>query len=272
MDEEKLAAAYNKALALEKAGDFEAAAQSYHEVLKIDPDDHGGASVRLASMKMGAVPDKAPQSYIETLFDQHAEVFDQVLVDNLGYDVPSMSAKILKTLGKNTFEHVLDLGCGTGLMGVELEDMTDEMIGVDLSENMVEIAYDRDIYDGLYVADVEDYLDNSDEELFDLICAGDVFPYLGNVENFIKGISDNLVVDGHTIFSTETLPDEEFQDTGFTIGGYQRYAHKLDYLADTLKNHGLTILISQDIVVRLEQGKPINGHLILAQKLNTKSK
>ncbi|MEP2981536.1 MAG: methyltransferase domain-containing protein [Lentilitoribacter sp.] len=272
MDEEKLADAYNKALALEKAGDFEAAAISYQEVLKLDPDDHGGASVRLASMKMGGVPDKAPQSYITTLFDQHAEVFDKVLVDDLGYDVPSMSAELLKSLNMNAFKHVLDLGCGTGLMGVQLEDISDEMIGVDLSENMVEIAYDRDIYEGLYVADVEDYLDENDEELFDLICAGDVLPYLGNVENFIKGISDNLIANGHTIFSTETLPDEEFSETGFTIGAHQRYAHKLSYLDTILKTQSLSILISQDIVVRHEQGKPINGHLILAQKLNTRSK
>lgn len=269
MDEEKLAAAYNKALALEKVGDFEAAAQSYQEVLRIDPDDHGGASVRLASMKMGAVPDKAPQSYIATLFDQHAEIFDKVLVDDLGYDVPNMSAQLLETIDIDRFERVLDIGCGTGLMGVELENKSGEMIGVDLSENMIEIAYDREIYESLYVADVEDYLDDNDENAWDLICAGDVLPYLGDVKNLIKGISENLVTNGHVIFSTETLPDEEFKDAGFTIGAHQRYAHKLDYLDDVLKSYNLTILISKDIVVRHEQGKPIGGHLILAQKLNT---
>lgn len=272
MDEEKLAEAYNKALALEKAGDFEAAALSYQEVLKIDPDDHGGASVRLASMKMGAVPDKAPQSYIATLFDQHADVFDKVLVDDLGYDVPAMSAHLLKKLGLNNFERVLDLGCGTGLMGVQLEDISGEMIGVDLSENMIEIAYDREIYESLYVADVEDYLDDNDEERWNLICAGDVLPYLGNIENLIKGIATNLELDGYTIFSTETLPDEEFKETGFTIGAHQRYAHKLEYLDEVLSTHGLTIMISEDIVVRLEQGKPIYGHLIVAQKITTQSK
>lgn len=272
MDEEKLAEAYNKALALEKAGDFEAAAISYQEVLKIDPDDHGGASVRLASMKMGAVPDKAPQSYIATLFDQHADVFDKVLVDDLGYDVPAMSARLLQNQNLGPFQRVLDLGCGTGLMGVELEDMADEMIGVDLSENMIEIAYDREIYESLYVADVEDYLDDNDEAPWDLICAGDVLPYLGNIENLIKGISNNLVTNGHTIFSTETLPDADFDNTGFTVGAHQRFAHKLEYLDKVLSDSGLKILISEDIVVRHEQGKPIFGHLIVAHKQTTRSK
>ena len=63
-DQEALAEAYNQALALEKSGDLDAAAKAYEDVLKIDPDDHGGAAVRLASMGRGAVPPKAPEAYV----------------------------------------------------------------------------------------------------------------------------------------------------------------------------------------------------------------
>ncbi|MBW8319831.1 MAG: tetratricopeptide repeat protein, partial [Rhizobium sp.] len=45
IDEDALAEAYNRALALEKAGDIDAAVKAYEEVLAIDPEDHGGASV-----------------------------------------------------------------------------------------------------------------------------------------------------------------------------------------------------------------------------------
>ena len=48
IDEDALAEAYNRALTLEKSGDFNAAAKAYAEVLALDPDDHGGAAVRLA--------------------------------------------------------------------------------------------------------------------------------------------------------------------------------------------------------------------------------
>ena len=54
-DNDALADAYNRALALEKSGDFDLAATAYAEVLALDPDDHGGAAVRLASMKRGAL-------------------------------------------------------------------------------------------------------------------------------------------------------------------------------------------------------------------------
>ena len=58
-DDDALAEAYNRALSLEKSGDFDLAAAAYAEVLALDPDDHGGAAVRLASMKRGEVPARA---------------------------------------------------------------------------------------------------------------------------------------------------------------------------------------------------------------------
>ncbi|MGO8617686.1 S-adenosylmethionine-dependent methyltransferase, partial [Rhizobium ruizarguesonis] len=76
---------YNRALALEKAGDIDAAVAAYHEVLALDPASHGGAAVRIAAMGRGDTPVKAPDAYVETLFDQHAEVFEAVLVEQLGY-------------------------------------------------------------------------------------------------------------------------------------------------------------------------------------------
>jgi predicted TPR repeat methyltransferase len=266
MENEPLADAYNKALDLEKSGDFDAAAKAYKLVLELDPDDHGGASVRLASMGKGKSPTRAPLAYVATLFDQHAEVFDKVLVEDLGYDVPKMTFDLLTKQSLTQFERMLDLGCGTGLMGVALNDFSEQMIGLDLSENMVEIAYDRDIYDALYVADVEDYLDDNDEDKWDLITAGDMFPYLGDIDNLMKGMADNLIKGGHVVFSTETLPDDAFGEEGFVVGQHQRFAHTFEYINLMLTKHDFKLCISEDITVRYEQGKPIFGHLILAQK------
>ena len=64
IDEEALAEAYNRALDLEKTGDLDAAAKAYAQVLEIDPEDHGGAAVRLASMGRGETPPRAPDAYV----------------------------------------------------------------------------------------------------------------------------------------------------------------------------------------------------------------
>lgn len=271
IDEEALAEAYNRALALEKSGDVDAAVKAYAEVLAIDPEDHGGAAVRIASMGRGETPDKAPDAYVTTLFDQHAEVFEDVLVEQLQYHVPMLVRQKLQALGLGPFAKVLDLGCGTGLTGGALRDMADDITGVDLSENMVEIAHDKDVYDSLYVAEVVDYLEDNDDGPFDLITATDVLPYLGGLEGLFFGIAENLNVGGLAIFSSETLPDETLAGRTFMVGPHQRFAHARSYIEKRLGEIGFEISEVSDITVRLEEGEPIAGHLIIARFLGEKA-
>lgn len=265
IDEEALAHAYNRALALEKAGDFDAAASAYAEVLAIDPEDHGGAAVRLAAMGRGGTPEKASDAYVTTLFDQHAEVFDNVLVDQLGYCVPLLVRQRLQALSLGPFGRMLDLGCGTGLTGGALRDMAGDITGVDLSENMVEVAHDKDLYETLYVAEAVDFLDDNDDDPFDLLTATDVLPYLGALEPLFFGAADNLVAGGLFVFSSETLPAEVLAGRPFMVGPHQRFAHAADYLRRRLDETGFDLVEMTDITVRLEEGEPIAGHLVIAK-------
>ena len=77
-----LADAYDRALALEKAGDPQAA-DAWRLVLRMNADDPGGAALRLSALGEGETPDAASPAYVATLFDQHAEVFDLILVDDV---------------------------------------------------------------------------------------------------------------------------------------------------------------------------------------------
>lgn len=265
VDEKKLAKAYNAALKLEKAGKREEAAAAWREVLAMDPEDHGGATVRLASLGFGDTPDRAPEAYVTMLFDQHAEVFDKVLVEDLGYHVPLILRQRLMDIGAGPFERVLDLGCGTGLTGGALEDMADDVTGVDLAENMVQIAHEKGLYDTLYVAEAIDYLEDNEDEPFDLIAATDVLPYLGSLERFFAGAATNAKPGSLLAFSSETLPDAVLGDRGFMVGGFQRFAHAKTYVERGAKEAGYTMIEISDILVRHEQGAPIAGHLYIAR-------
>lgn len=265
IDEEALAEAYNRALALEKAGDIEAAVKAYEEVLAIDPDDHGGAAVRIAAMGRGDTPVKAPDAYVETLFDQHAEVFEDVLVEQLGYHVPMMVRQRLQALKLGPFKRMLDLGCGTGLTGGTLRDLCEDITGIDISEKMVEIAHEKDVYETLFVAEVEDFLDDNDEDPFDLITATDVLPYLGALEPLFFGAADNLTPGGLFIFSSETLPGEALAGRPYMVGPHQRFAHAETYLRQRLADTGFELLEITGINVRMEEGHPTPGHLVIAK-------
>ncbi|MDH0114690.1 class I SAM-dependent methyltransferase [Agrobacterium pusense] len=265
IDEEALAEAYNRALALEKAGDVDAAVKAYEEVLAIDPDDHGGAAVRIAAMGRGEQPSKAPDAYVETLFDQHAEAFEDILVEQLGYAVPMMVRQRLQTLNLGPFKRLLDLGCGTGLTGEALRDMADDITGIDISENMVEIAHEKDLYETLYVAEVEDFLEDNDDEPFDIITATDVLPYLGALEPLFFGAAENLNAGGLLIFSSETLPEEIMAGRPYMVGPHQRFAHAETYVRERLAATGFEVVEVTDINVRMQDGNPTPGHLVIAK-------
>lgn len=265
IDEEALAEAYNRALALEKAGDFDAAVRAYEEVLAIDPEDHGGAAVRIASMGRGETPVKAPDAYVETLFDQHAEVFEDVLVEQLSYHVPMIVRQRLQELKLGPFKRMLDLGCGTGLTGGTLRDLCEDMTGIDISENMVEIAHEKDLYETLFVAEAEDFLDDNDEDPFDLITATDVLPYLGALEPLFFGAAENMTPGGLFILSSEMIPNGMADGRPYTVGPHQRFLHAEAYIRDRLAATGFEIVEMTEINVRMQEGQPSPGHLVIAR-------
>lgn len=266
-DEDALAEAYDRALALEKSGDFDAAAEAYEEVLAIDPDDHGGAAVRLASMGRGAVPLKAPDAYVATLFDQHAEMFDTILVDQLGYDVPLQLREILLEIDEKFHrQRMLDLGCGTGLSADALDDMAAHKTGVDISENMIEVAFEKGDYDALFVGEAVRFLETTAEDAWDLIVATDVLPYMGELNRFFAGVAAHLEHGGYFGFSSETLDDDWLAGRAFMVGNYQRFAHAQAYVKAQLESYGMECLRCENITVRSEQGAPVPGHLYVARK------
>jgi len=266
IEDDALADAYNEALALEKSGDIDAAVMAYAQVLKLDPDDHGGAAVRLAALGRGDIPQKAPAAYVETLFDQHAEIFEDILVDQLGYGVPGMIAQRLQALGLGPFERMLDLGCGTGLAAEAMGAQVAEKIGLDIAENMVEIAHDKEIYESLYVAEAEDFLADNDEPVFDLIVAADVLPYLGALDALFSGAAANMSKGGVLVFSSETQPIEVMGDAPFMVTPHQRFAHSETYVRAQMAAAGFEVVEVSEINVRMQDEEPTPGHLVVGRK------
>ncbi len=262
-DEEALAQVYARALSLEKAGDVEAAASAWREVLALDPADHGGAAVRLAALGRGEVPDRAPEAYVATLFDQTADVFDNILVEQLGYCVPMLLRERIDALGLGPFNAMLDLGCGTGLAGTSLRDRVGHVTGVDLSEGMLEVADEMEDYDALFTGDAEGFLAAGEGGPWDLITACDLLPYLGDLGPLFAAASARLVPGGIFAFSTETLPD---MDRPWKVGPRHRFVHDFAYLAGLMEANGLAPRHVEQIAVRHEEGEPVPGHLVLAER------
>ncbi|MEO1493791.1 MAG: methyltransferase, partial [Pseudomonadota bacterium] len=265
-DHDPLAAAYNRGLDLEKSGDVTGAAAAYAEVLALDPADHGGVSVRLAAMGLATAPEKAPDAYVATLFDQCAAEFDDILVDQLGYAVPMLVRQRLGEIAPGPYRRMLDLGCGTGLAGVALSDLATEVTGIDLAEGMVAEADERGVYDHLYIGEAVAFMEEAEDVPWDLLTATDVLPYIGDLAAFQAGLTRCVSVGGVAALSCETLPVDQFSGAGYTVGPRHRFAHAPEYLRQMLNGAGFAILEMEPITVRAEDGVPVPGLLAIARR------
>ncbi|MBO6673854.1 MAG: methyltransferase domain-containing protein [Rhizobiales bacterium] len=264
IDWDAVDALYDEAHKADVTGDTERAIALYRQLMATDPDDHLGVSLRLAKIT-GEHPAKAPNAYVAALFDQTADRFDSILVDELGYNVPLLIADGLKTLDLGPFAKWLDLGCGTGLCAMALEDVTETRIGVDLAPTMIEIAAELEIYQDLYVGEAVAFL-RSEEATgpYTLITAADVLPYLGDLDPLFTALGD--VTESGTVlaFSSEHLESDAWD---FQVGEHKRFAHSSACLTRTMKKYGWKPLRIDRITVRLEQGEPVPGELVFAQRI-----
>ena len=209
----------------------------------------------------GEVPSRPSSEYVERLFDGYAERFDEHLVEHLDYQVPNMLAQLVGTgeSGQNLGD-VLDLGCGTGLMGEALKDQITHIDGVDLSQNMLDLAERRNIYRSLVRQDIEEYLRHSDQRWNLIICA-DVLVYMGDLRPIIDQIAKHLAPNGRLGFSVEST--HTYPYTADSASG--RYQHHTDYLRELLSKDFVTP-VTRQAQLRKNSGLPVQGTLILAQR------
>ncbi|ASY61626.1 SAM-dependent methyltransferase [Sinorhizobium sojae CCBAU 05684] len=253
----------------EKSGRKEAAIDAFGKTLRLNPDDIFGASLKLALLGAAETPEQPPSTYVERLFDDYADRFDEALTEKLDYSVPEkLAALIDRTSGRQRFRHVTDLGCGTGLFGERVRDRADFLEGFDLSANMLAKAEGKAIYDRLGQADLSLLPEASGlfgelaQERTDLASAADVMMYLGNLESVFLIIDRLLRPDGLFAFSVEKAAAEE----GFVLRPSMRYAHAEPYVASLCAGHRLSLTAVEHTVIRMDAGLPVSGILFLARK------
>jgi len=130
---------------------------------------------------------------------------------------------------------------------------------------MIAIAYDKGLYDTLFVGDIVQFLAEEEPHMrWDLIIATDVLPYMGELEIFFTLVARHLTDGGVFGFSSEILEATQVDCLPYKVGSHQRFAHQKTYIESCLHQAGLHIMALQDITVRQEQGKDVAGQLFLA--------
>lgn len=232
----------------------------FKEALHLQPHNTALAYT-VHSLNQGPKLASAPPEYIKNLFDSYAYHYDEHLQTHLAYQIPNLLLKAVSQthMHEIPLSDILDLGCGTGLCGALFKPYAKTLIGVDLSKNMLQIAADKHIYDELITQDLLSALQDS-QTVYDLILAGDVLVYTGDLDPIFSAVRQHLRPQGLFVFNTEIAQIEAFemQPTG-------RFSHHASYLTQLAEKHGLDCVSYEKILGRMQNNNPVHGHLYVLQ-------
>ncbi len=190
--------------------------------------------------------------YVQDLFNHYAASYDQHMQCTLDYQLPPFLKKYLATNCQlKQFIKTLDIGCGTGLCGEVLSLYSEQLIGIDLSENMIELAKKTGHYQKLYTDDGIHFLEHT-QEGFDLVVAMDVTPYIYDLRQWLESIQAHLNPKADLIFSIEVSTSEcaKLEATG-------RISHSPHLIHLFCQQLQLRVIDEKDVFTRLQNQIPI---------------
>lgn len=231
------------------------------QALALDPGDTLGAALLLTRLGGVATAAMSPR-YVAKLFDDYADRFDDHLTGALAYRGPQVLLDALDRAagGATRFRHVLDLGCGTGLMGVALAGRAHRIEGADLSARMLEKARRSGRYDALEQADVVTFLDQVTPGA-DLIIAADVLVYIGDLAPLFAAAARVLAPGGLFAFTVQAAVDGTF-----ALGPDLRFAHSAGYLRGLAALAGFAVLVLDPVSTRRDGGRDVPGLVAVLAK------
>ena len=245
----------NRGNALLLLGRRDEAIASYERALDIQPDLVEAAENRELALFMAGRNRRSPANYVRALFDQFAGHYDRAMIDALAYrahlHIRDLTARHLRS----SAPAILDLGCGTGLLGKALKEVVPigRLDGVDISPRMIAAAKESGAYDGLVLGDIETVLAESGP-CYDAILASDTLNYFGDLSGIFGAVSNRLKAGGLFIFTAERFDGEGWQQTPV-----RRFQHSRQYIRTEAARAALEVVETGDCTLRLEQGNPVAG-------------
>ncbi len=235
----------------------------YRAWLQEEPDSHE-ARYHLQAVTGVDVPVRAPDTYVEEIFDRFASSFDAQLA-SLGYRAPELVAQAVRARAPSPSRQfdLIDAGCGTGLCAPLLQPWARRLVGVDLSPGMLRKAQERGLYDELAQGELVAFL-AARPAACELLASADTLCYFGALEPFAAAARGALRPGGLLVFTVEAHEDGPGA-ADFVLQGHGRYSHRRPYVEAVLRGAGFAAIELQPEVLRTEAQQPVQGWLVSAQ-------
>jgi predicted TPR repeat methyltransferase len=200
------------------------------------------------------------------LFDGFSHHYDDTMLNKLDYrahlHVRAMVERVVPHLKPPPWR-ILDLGCGTGLVGVALKGLTagSRLDGIDLSSRMLEAARARGLYSDLILGDLETVLSDAGPS-YDLMVSADTMTYFGNLAPVFSGVARRLEQGGFCVFASEAKAGDGWEKTKV-----HRYRHGSSYLRAQASSVGLKVVDIAECILRLEENEPVTGFAVAMRRI-----
>lgn len=249
---------HNLAILYLRSNNYTLAKKHFNLAITINPNNQ--TAKHMIAALSNYTTSQAPVNYIMELFDQYANYYNKHVKESLQYKLSEQFRSLYTKYNHlTTVKNTLDLGCGTGLCSIYFRDTTINLIGVDLSKNMLMQAKNLAAYDLLIQTNIQQ-LNIFSKQHFDLVIAADLLPYFGQLENLFFNIK-NIVKDKFKfIFNIELL---NINNKNFELQQTGRYTHSKHYIENLATQYGFKILESQQSIIRLQNNIPVNGMIFL---------
>ena len=110
---------------------------------------------------------------LEHIYKNWAKKYEDDVINLAGYVGHLITSELLLSYLRNTQAKIFDAGCGTGLVGEILnKNSFQNLIGADFSQEMLNIAKQKNVYQSLDLVDLTKKLDYEDNVFDAVICAG----------------------------------------------------------------------------------------------------
>lgn len=182
-------------------------------------------------------------------YNWFSKVYDELMDDSLYEKWFDYTATYLSN--KST---LLELGCGTGILGIKLKKNGYDLTGLDLSEDMLSIAHQKQVEANVTFPLVQrDMQDLSDLPNYDgIACYSDALCYMENEEELLKVFKEaytHLNDNGYFLFDVHSIKQIE----NFLTTSFHSETSDIIFLWDSFEGeyphsveHELTFLVEQE--------------------------
>ncbi|MCX8506150.1 MAG: methyltransferase domain-containing protein [Alphaproteobacteria bacterium] len=250
-----------------KMGDFNLARARFMAGLAHKPND--AVLLHFVGLNDRAAPKSLPDGFIAEHFNQIAANYESDVISR-NYRVPGLLRQALLKVRPRIdpdratpqkLSSIFDLGCGTGIIGIMVSDLTMLLKGVDLSAQMMLIAQSKGIYQEFSHNSAVKAL-SEETRSYEVITAAGLLSYVGDTTDLFAKIFDRLQPGGVLIFDFDQVTDCD----GYKLRDDIAFVYNADYIKLSLEKSGFEIAeFAKEILVR---GDDVDheGYLVTALK------